>query len=236
MAVRTSPWNSIWREEPFMTEQVTIAVVDDHPLYRAGVVRTLAEAPDIRVVGEGGSAADALELARRTRPKLLLIDISMPGGGIEAVRMLAQAFPGSWAIMLTSSEQEDDIIEALAAGARGYVLKGVGARELLSIVRTVAAGGSYVSPTLAGRLLVAMRHKSAAPVAKDSAGTLTTREEEILELVAQGKSNKEVGRSLQLQEKTIKHYMTNILQKLQVRNRTEAAIVARRRAGLENNL
>ena len=208
-----------------MTEPVTIAVVDDHPLYRSGVVKTLAEAPDFRVVGEGGSAGDALDLARRAKPQLMLLDISMPGGGIEAARALQAQHPDCLVVMLTSSEIEDDIMEALAAGARGYVLKGVGAQDLLAVIRTVAGGGSYVSPGLAGRLLVTMRSREANP--QKTPMTLTEREEEILTLVSDGKSNKEVGRALGLQEKTVKHYMTSILQKLQVRNRTEAAILAR---------
>lgn len=203
---------------------VTVAVVDDHPLYRSGVVRTLSEAPDLRVVGEGGTAQDALELARRAKPQLMLLDISMPGGGIEAARSLQSQHPDCLVVMLTSSEIEDDIMEALAAGARGYVLKGVGAQDLLAVIRTVAGGGSYVSPGLAGRLLVTMRGRGTP---KTPLMTLTEREEEILTLVSDGKSNKEVGRALGLQEKTIKHYMTSILQKLQVRNRTEAAILAR---------
>jgi DNA-binding NarL/FixJ family response regulator len=120
-------------------------------------------------------------------------------------------------------------MDSLAAGARGYVLKGVGAHDLLSVVRTVAAGGSYVSPSLAGRLLLAMKAKGAEAAAKSPLETLTEREEDILRLVAGGKSNKEVGRDLGLQEKTVKHYMTSILQKLQVRNRTEAALLARDR-------
>lgn len=212
-----------------MSEQTSIIVVDDHPLYRAGVARTLAEAPDLAVLGEGASADDALELARRTRPHLALLDISMPGGGIVAARRIGAEFPGTLVVMLTASENDDDIMESLAAGARGYVLKGVGAHDLLSVVRTVAAGGSYVSPSLAGRLLLAMKSKGAETSAKSPLETLTEREEDILRLVAAGKSNKEVGRDLGLQEKTVKHYMTSILQKLQVRNRTEAALLARDR-------
>lgn len=210
-----------------MSEPVTLVVVDDHPLYRAGVVRTLADAPDLRVLGEGASADDALELVRRAQPKVVLLDLSMPGGGVEAARRIAADFPDTMIVMLTASENDDDIMESLAAGARGYVLKGVGAHDLLSVVRAVAAGGSYVSPSLAGRLLVTMKAKGADRAAKSPLAALTDREEEILRQVAAGKSNKEVGRALGLQEKTVKHYMTSILQKLQLRNRTEAALFAR---------
>lgn len=210
-----------------MPEVATIVVVDDHPLYRAGVARTLSEASDLRVLGEGASADDAVELVRRTRPNIALLDISMPGGGIAAARRIAAERPETLVVMLTASEADDDIMESLAAGARGYVLKGVGAHDLLSVIRTVAAGGSYVSPSLAGRLLMAMKGKGQESAPKSPLDSLTDREEEILRLVSAGKSNKEVGRTLGLQEKTVKHYMTSILQKLQVRNRTEAAILAR---------
>ncbi|MCB1493637.1 MAG: response regulator transcription factor [Rhodobiaceae bacterium] len=210
-----------------MTETTTVAVIDDHPLYRSGVVRTIVEAPDLQVAGEGGSADDAVELARRVRPTLMLLDISMPGGGIEAIDRIRAVSPDTAILMLTSSERDDDIMRALEAGARGYVLKGIGGYDLLSVVRTVAGGGSYVSPSLAGRLLVAMRNGTGATRQASPIDSLTKREEQILRLVAEGKSNKEVGRSLDLQEKTVKHYMTTILNKLQARNRTEAAIIAR---------
>lgn len=211
-----------------MSEALSIVVIDDHPLYRAGVVRTLAEAGGIRVVGEGGSASDALELADRAKPQMMLLDISMPGGGIEAARALAAAHPQIAIVMLTASEDDDDVMESLSAGARGYVLKGVGAHDLLSVVRSVASGGSYVPPSLAGRLLLAMKSGEGNAGAPDPLETLTGREEQILRLVSAGRSNKEVGRELGLQEKTVKHHMTSILQKLQVRNRTEAAILARK--------
>src|SRR3990167_9001745 len=128
--------------------------------------------------------------------------------------------------MLPASEDEGDLMQALKLGALGYVLKGVGATELVELVRELAAGRSYVSPGLAGRLLLAMRGKGAAAEPNPLAD-LSRREEDILKLVAQGRSNKEVGRELNIQEKTVKHYMTSILQKLQVRNRVEAAMLAR---------
>lgn len=211
-----------------MTDGLSIVVIDDHPLYRAGVVRTLAEAGGIRVVGEGGSADDALQLAGKAKPQMILLDISMPGGGIEAARAIAANHPDIAVVMLTASEDDDDILESLAAGARGYVLKGVGAHDLLSVIRAVASGGSYVPPSLAGKLLLAMKSGEGGKAQRDPLETLTEREEQILRLVSAGRSNKEVGRELGLQEKTVKHHMTSILQKLQVRNRTEAAVMARK--------
>ncbi len=207
---------------------ITVVVVDDHPLYRSGVVRTLADDGRFAVLAEGSSAAEAVELARAHAPMVILLDISMPGNGVEAARRIAALAPGVAVAMLTVSETDDDIMAALQAGAKGYLLKGVGADDLVAIVAGIAGGESYVSPGLAARLLVSLNAKGSAPAAEPSPlGGLTAREEQILRLVAQGLSNKEVGRKLALQEKTVKHYMTNILQKLHVRNRVEAAVMAR---------
>jgi two-component system, NarL family, nitrate/nitrite response regulator NarL len=211
-----------------MTDGLGVVIADDHPLYRDGVARTLAERAGFQVLGVCGSADDAVLLAERHRPDLVLLDISMPGGGIEAARRIAALGTATKIVMLTVSERDEDVMEALKAGAHGYVLKGVGASELLDIVRTVASGGSFVSPTLAARLLQAMQKpdRRGGP-SGDRLSSLARREEQILELVAKGLSNKEVARELDLQEKTIKHYMTSILQKLHVRNRVEAALLAR---------
>ncbi len=211
-----------------MTDKVTLVVADDHPLYREGVVRILSEQPDMEVVGEGASADEAVSLVATHMPDLVLLDISMPGGGLSAARRIAEAFPAVRIVTLTVSEQDDDVHEALKAGARAYVLKGVGAAELVRVVRDVAAGTSYVSPTLAARLLKKLGEPDGKPTHPSGRlATLTGREREILDHVADGKSNKEVARALDLQEKTIKHYMTNILRKLEVRNRVEAAVLAR---------
>jgi two-component system nitrate/nitrite response regulator NarL len=209
---------------------IRIVVADDHPLFRGGVVRTLAEFDDMEVLAECGSAEAVIEAVGRLLPDIVLLDISMPGGGLEAARQIGQRFPAVHIVMLTVSEADDDVLAALQAGARGYVLKGVGAAQLIDLVRGVAGGASYVSPDLAARVLSAMQHPARARDKEpDPIADLSKREEQILRLVAQGRSNKEVGRELDLQEKTVKHYMTNILQKLQVRNRVEAALLARER-------
>jgi len=214
-----------------MTMQtVRIVIADDHPLYREGVARSLAEDPAFAVLGQAPDADGAVELCLRLQPDVVLLDISMPaGGGISALRrIMAMAAPPKVA-MLTVSEADDDVMQALKAGAVGYILKGVGSRELVSVVKDVAAGRSYVSPALAARILNAMRAGAAEAATRSPLDDLSKREEDILKLVAQGKSNKEVGRLLDLQEKTVKHYMTSILQKLHVRNRVEAAVLARDR-------
>ena len=209
--------------------EIRIIVVDDHPLFREGVSLALANSPGLSVVGEGGSAAEAIALVGRLQPDVVLLDLSMPGGGLAALAAIVERWPETRAMVLTASESDDDVLAALRGGARGYVLKGVGASTLVEVVRGIAAGESYVSPALAARILVEMQSGAARPAeaaeAVDPLVTLTAREEQILRMVADGNSNKEVGRLLDLQEKTIKHHMTRILQKLHVRNRTEAAML-----------
>lgn len=208
-------------------DRIRIAVADDHPLYREGVARSLADDAAFAVVGQAADADAAVDLVQRLAPDIVLLDISMPaGGGISALRRIMALPAPPKVAMLTVSEDDDDVMQALKAGAVGYILKGVGSRELLSIVRDVARGQSYVSPTLAARILSAMR-EGAERRSGNPMDDLSKREEDILKLVAEGKSNKEVGRALDLQEKTVKHYMTAILQKLHVRNRVEAAVMAR---------
>jgi len=207
--------------------RVSLVVADDHPLYREGVVRTLAGETGFEVVGIGASADEAVALVAEHMPDIVLLDISMPGGGLTAASRIAGAYPTVKIVMLTVSERDEDVHAALKAGATGYMLKGVGGGELVQVVRDVAQGASHVSPALAARLLKEAGAGRSAAVPADRLSELTDREREILLLVADGKSNKEVARALDLQEKTVKHYMTNILKKLQVRNRVEAAVLAR---------
>lgn len=210
-----------------MSDVIRIVLADDHPIYRDGLARSLADAGGIEIVGEASDGEEAADVVLRVKPDVVLLDISMPkGGGIGALtRIMAQDTPPRVA-MLTASEADDDLMQAIKLGAMGYILKGVGAGELVDLVRELHAGRSYVSPGLAGRLLVAMRRRDAVQEV-NPLDDLSKREEDILKLVAQGKSNREVGEALDLQEKTVKHYMTSILQKLQVRNRVEAAMLAR---------
>jgi len=207
---------------------IRIVIADDHPLYREGVARSLTDSPGLEVVGQAADADQAVDQALLHRPDLILLDISMPGGGGLAAltRIMAQDAPPR-AAMLTASEEDEDVMNALKCGAAGYILKGVGSRELVRLVRDIAGGQSYVSPALAARLLNTMRTRATpADTPPNPLEDLSKREEDILRLVAIGKSNKEIGAELDLQEKTIKHYMTSILQKLRVRNRVEAALLA----------
>jgi DNA-binding NarL/FixJ family response regulator len=204
---------------------ITLVVIDDHPLLREGVVRTLGAQTDMQVLGEGGSADDALRLAREHLPDVILLDVSMPGGGIQAARDIAVACPIVKIVMLTVSEDEEHVMEAFKAGASGYVLKGVAGPELASIVRDVHAGRDYITPELAASLLQDADRRGA--VRPGPLEALTPREREILQELSKGASNKVIARTLVLSEKTVKHHMTNILHKLRVRNRVEAAILAK---------
>lgn len=208
-----------------MSEPIRVVVADDHPLFREGVVHSLAAEPDIAVVGQAASGEEALDLARDLLPDIVLLDVTMPGwGGLATARKLATACPASKVIMLTVVEDEDRLLDAFSAGARGYVLKGVSARDLAAVVRGVDRGEVYVSPSLAAGILVALTHGRPT----DPLGELTEKEREILKLVGEGLTNRAIGERIHLSEKTIKHYISNILQKLQVRSRVEAALLAAR--------
>lgn len=223
--VRASMPNSRCKLKTLMPEKIQIVVIDDHPLFREGVVSTLRAEADFEIVGEGTSGAEAIRLAGEHLPDLLLLDINIPGGGLNAVPKIAATSPVTKIVMLTASEAEDDVVTALKAGARAYIVKGVAARELKTILRSVHNGEAYVTPALAASLLSDFQDQQAKK-APNPMHDLTEREHEILEHVAIGKSNKEIAAELFLSEKTVKHHMTNILQKLHVRSRVQAALLA----------
>jgi DNA-binding NarL/FixJ family response regulator len=206
-----------------MIDLIRVAIIDDHPLFREGVVNMLTSVGGIEVVAEGATAADALKIAQEHAPHLMLLDIGIAGGGIEAASNLARAHPNMQIVMLTASEDEQHVASALRAGARGYLLKGSSGHELVEAVRTIAKGDSYVAPNLAARLL-SKKISQIETVADYNSHDLTSREAEIFALVAQGMSNKEIARAFKSTERTVKHHMTNIMQKLKVRNRVEAAL------------
>jgi DNA-binding NarL/FixJ family response regulator len=207
------------------SNSIDILVVDDHPLFRQGVVHSLEMDSGFRVVGETSSGEEALALARSLMPDVVLLDVNMPGwGGIATAEKIAMACPATVIVMLTGSDDKDKLLAALKAGARAYVLKGVSAKELAHVVRSSVAGEVYVSPSIAAEMLVSLTHGKAP----DPLQELTDREREILALIGTGLTNREIGEKIFLSEKTIKHYVTNILQKLQVRSRVEAALVASR--------
>lgn len=211
-----------------MSEQIRILVADDHPLFREGVIHSLSSEPGLVVVGQAANGEEALRLARDLLPDIVLLDISMPGlGGLVTAEKINTACPATRIVMLTVSEDEDKLVAAFKAGARGYVIKGVAARELIDVVRAAAQGEVYVSPPLAAGILIALTRSRP----RDPLEDLTERELKILRLVGEGLTNREIGHRVELSEKTVKQYMTNILQKLQVRNRVEAALIAARQNG-----
>ena len=210
-----------------MTEPIRVVVADDHPLFRQGVVAALQSADDIVVVGQASDADSALRVVCEELPDVVLLDVSMPGSGLQAAARIATACPATRSVMLTISEDEDDLLAAMKAGASGYLLKGVAADALADVVRSVHAGQAYVAPSLASGLL----RDASRPRAADPLADLTPRERQVLELVASGLNNQEIAVELGLAEKTVKHYMTDILQKLHLRSRVEAALLAAK-AGL----
>jgi DNA-binding NarL/FixJ family response regulator len=205
-----------------VTTAIRIMVVDDHPLILDGLVATLSADEELEVVATAVDAPSAVRSASHHRPDLALLDVAMPGGGIEAARLIGEASPATRVVMLTSSENEDDLLAAMEAGARGYVLKGVAGRELRTILKSVHRGEVYVAPGLAYAMIKGLTR----PPAHDPIDQLTIREREVLQLVAGGLSNAEIGGRLGLAEKTVKHYMTAILSKLEVGSRVEAALLA----------
>jgi DNA-binding NarL/FixJ family response regulator len=209
-----------------MIEPIRILIADDHALFRDGVFHALAAEHDLEVVGQATSGEEALSLAIDLVPDVVLLDIGMPGqGGLVTLEKLSQVCPVTKVVMLTVYDEEDQWLAAFKAGARGYVLKGVPPRELANIVRQVSTGEVYMSPALAADVL---RELTEGPT-RDPFGELSEREREVLSLVAEGLTNREIGERVHLAEKTVKNHVTNILGKLHVRSRVEAALLAARK-------
>jgi len=214
---------------------IRVLIVDDNGLFRDGLVGLLGRLDDIEVVGAAGSGEEALRRTPVLRPDVVLMDINMPGmGGVEATRALLEAHPTIAVCMLTVSEQERDLFAAVRAGARGYLAKSVELTMLSSAIRTLSEGGALVSPHLARDLLDAFAQFS--PPERDTAtDKLTPREREILALVGRGMSNPEIADRLVIAENTVKVHLRNILDKLQVHSRAQAAAIAAR-AGLTGRI
>src|SRR5258707_3056386 len=201
-----------------MPDAIRIAVIDDHPMFREGAVQIFACMDDIKVVAEGATAADALRVAQELRPDVMLLDISLPGDGLDAAASIARTSPGVRTVMLTASESELDVACALKAGAQGYILKGSSGAEVVETVRAIFNGHSYVAPSLAARLLMQMGDRPEV-VARKPEKDLTGREEEILCLVSRGMTNKEIANRLALTETTGKHHLKTIMLDSTVANR-----------------
>lgn len=209
-----------------MNNGIKVVLVDDHPLFLDGLTQTLNSQQDFEVIGLGNSAADAERLADDLLPDMLLLDISMPGGGIKAAKNISQKHAIIKIVMLTVSEHEADVLQAMESGARGYILKGVSGSELIQILKTIYAGEPYVTPSLAAMLLTYFRQNDKKTKHhQHEIDTLTQRERQVLMEISKGLSNKEIANNLFLSEKTIKHHVSSILQKLHVKNRVGAALM-----------
>jgi DNA-binding NarL/FixJ family response regulator len=210
-----------------MSNPIRTAVIDDHPLFREGVVKLLARTPGIEIVADGSRASDAINIAQQLMPDIMLLDLTLPDNGAGAVATIARDHPGIRIIILTASDCDSDVSAMLQLGVHGYLLKGCTGHEIVRAVQRVQAGEFYVTPSLAARLLTQMN--TPAPKVEEDSEELSSREEIILAQVSKGLTNKEIARGLNLREKTVKHYMTNIMQKLGVRNRLEAVLMGQKR-------
>lgn len=209
-----------------------VLLVDDHPLFRQGVRVALAGVPDLEVVGEADNGVDAVRLTERLRPDVVLMDLGMPGGsGVDATRRISTGEFGARVLVVTMSEEDESLLAALAAGARGYLLKGVGRDELLAGVRAVASGTTVFGDQVAERLTGLLPTAAAPRMPIEGFGRLTGREFEVLELIAQGRDNRWIARQLTLSDKTVRNHVSNVFDKLGVASRAEAIVLARN-AGL----
>lgn len=210
-----------------MPTKIRVGVFDPEPLLRDGILHVLSADPEIEVLGEGRSVVDATRFVTEHRPHVLLVAFDLPGGGLSALSAVRNAVTSVRIAVLTQSERETDVMGALNLGVCGYVLRRDANSTLSNIIRAIARGETYISPSLAGRVLLAMQRMTSRGHESSTRG-LSVREEQILTLAARGMTNKEVGRELQLSEKTVKNYMTSLLPKLRAKNRIEAVLAARR--------
>jgi two-component system nitrate/nitrite response regulator NarL len=205
----------------------TVLVVDDHPLFRKGVMQLLGMEPSIEVIGEAGSHAQALDLVRSREPDLILLDLNLKAeSGLDVLAALKAEDPSRRVVMLTVSDAAEDLIGAIRAGADGYLLKDMEPEHLLDRVRAALAGETVIGEALAARLAVALRQEAqdTASGARRELAQLTEREREVLKCLADGQSNKRIARSLSITEGTVKVHVKNLLKKLSFRSRVEAAV------------
>jgi two-component system response regulator DevR len=202
---------------------LTLLIVDDHEVVRQGLVALLGRRPEFQVVGEAGTVAEAVAAARKFQPDLVVMDVRLPdGSGVEACREIRAEFPATRVVMLTSYPDEDAVLSAIVAGASGYLLKQVRARDLVAALEAVGRGESLLDPAVTGRVLERVR-RIATGDQPDELAQLTSQEQKILLLVAEGKTNKEIAAEVFLSDKTVKNYVSSILAKLNLERRAQAA-------------
>jgi NarL family two-component system response regulator LiaR len=208
-----------------MSEPITLLMVDDHLLVRQGVLSFLELQDDLLVVGEADSGEKAIQMAEKLTPNIVLMDLIMPGmGGVEATRKLKQVSPNSQVIILTSYHEDENIFPALRAGAISYVLKDIGPDELIETIRRANRGEATLHPRVAGRLIQEVQ--GVKREARDPLSELSERELEVLRLIAKGHANAVIAEKLVISEKTVKGHVGNILSKLHMLDRTQAAVFA----------
>lgn len=210
-------------------DPIRVFLLDDHEVVRRGLVDLLEAEADIRVVGEAGSVEDALTRGPAARPHVAVLDVRLPDGdGISVCRELRDSMPELACLMLTSFDDEDALLDAIMAGAAGYVLKQIRGSDLVSAVRTVASGQSMLDPATTSRLMRSLRADPASetPSLPEELATLSTRERDILLLIGEGLTNREIGKRLYLSEKTVKNHISRLLAKLGVQRRVQAAVLA----------
>ena len=208
-------------------DDVRVLIVDDHDLFRSGL-RNLLEEQGVHVVGEAAAGEEALEITRELAPDVVVMDLNMPGmGGVEATRQISTIAPLTRVLMLTISDQDNDVIDAILAGACGYLLKDSSIHELLAGIRAASMGESLISPTIAAKVLQRLRASSRQPEIESTIrAELSDREIEVLKLIANGKDNAMIAGELHISPKTVKNHISNILMKLQIENRIQAAVYA----------
>jgi DNA-binding NarL/FixJ family response regulator len=208
-------------------EDVRVLIVDDHDLFRSGL-RNLLEDEGVQIVGEAAAGQEALTIVRELAPDVVVMDLNMPGmGGVEATRHISTIAPLTRVLMLTISDQDNDVIDAILAGACGYLLKDASIQELVSGIRAAARGEALISPHIAAKVLQRIRATSAQPEIEEMIrAELSEREIEVLKLIANGKDNAVIAAELHISPKTVKNHISNILMKLQIDNRIQAAVYA----------
>jgi len=204
---------------------ITIVVIDDHPLMVEAIHSLLDRTPGLQVIGTGMTISDLVELCRRTRPQVAVVDLSIPGDVYGAIEKIIKISPATKVVAFTAATGVESAIRALDAGASGYVLKGSDTAELIQAISSVQAGETYITQNFASRVIAGLRDASIRRKAAQAV-ILSIREQQIVRLLMNGKTNKEIAIAIQISEETVKHYMTALMQKLQVRNRLEVAIAA----------
>jgi DNA-binding NarL/FixJ family response regulator len=218
---------SVQIEDERSMTSVRVLLVDDHDLFRTGL-RNLLEERGIQIAGEAGEGADAVRLVRELAPDVVVMDLHMPGmTGIEAIRQIHGFAPLTRVLVLTISDQDDDVLDAILAGACGYLLKDASVDELIRGIGAAAIGESLVSPAIAGKVLQQVRATAVSPEAADTIrAELSERELDVLKLIAAGNDNAMIAAQLHISPKTVKNHISNILMKLQIENRIQAAVYA----------